>query len=58
MAHFKYRALDSEGATQHGSLEANDQNAAVALLQKRGWLLLDISVISGPSLRQALNRGA
>ncbi|EIK93350.1 general secretion pathway protein F, partial [Pseudomonas sp. M47T1] len=36
MAHFKYRALDAEGVSQQGSVEATDQQAAVTTLQKRG----------------------
>ncbi|WP_407309832.1 type II secretion system inner membrane protein GspF [Pseudomonas sp. nanlin1] len=57
MAHFKYRALDADGATQNGSLDANDQAAALALLQKRGLLVLKIDPVSGPGLRQGLGRG-
>ncbi len=58
MAHFKYRALDNDGASQQGSVEAPDQQAAVTLLQKRGLLVLHVDTLGGPSLRRALNRGA
>ncbi|WP_416425356.1 type II secretion system F family protein [Pseudomonas sp. App30] len=58
MAYFKYRALDAEGASQQGSIEASDQQAAVALLQKRGLLILQVEALGGPGLRRALNRGA
>ncbi len=58
MAHFKYRALDAEGASQQGSVEAADQAAAVVLLQKRGLLVLQVDPLGGPGLRRALNRGA
>jgi len=42
MAHFKYRALDADGVGKNGTLEASDQNAAAAILQKRGLLLLSL----------------
>ena len=58
MAHFRYRALDNEGTGQQGSIEASDQQAAVALLQKRGLLVLQVDALGGPGLRRALNRGA
>ncbi|MGY4493712.1 type II secretion system F family protein [Pseudomonas sp. TE3610] len=58
MAYFKYRALDAEGASQQGSVEASDQQAAVSLLQKRGLLVLQVDALGGPGLRRALNRGA
>ena len=63
MAHFKYRALDADGVAQNGTLQAVDQNAAVATLQKRGLLLLSLnaSASSGPGIvmrRSALNGAA
>ncbi|QKZ05680.1 type II secretion system inner membrane protein GspF [Pseudomonas eucalypticola] len=58
MAHFKYRALDNDGASQQGSIEAPDQQGAVALLQKRGLLVVQVDALGGPGLRRALNRGA
>jgi len=58
MAHFKYRALDAEGTSQQGSIEAADQQAAVSQLQKRGLLVLQVDALGGPGLRRALNRGA
>lgn len=42
MSLFKYRALDSQGQAQNGTLEAKDHAAAVAALHKRGLLLLQI----------------
>ena len=53
MSLFKFRALDSQGVAQSGTLQATDQAAAVAALQKRGWLLLHIEMATGPSLRRA-----
>jgi general secretion pathway protein F len=57
MAHFKYRALDADGATRQGSLEAADQHAAQALLQQRGLLLLSLQASAGGGLRAALRGG-
>lgn len=57
MAHFKYRALDADGVTQHGSLEAADQNAAQAMLQQRGLLLLSLEASASVGLRAALRGG-
>ena len=57
MAHFKYRALDADGVTQQGSLEASDQQAAQALLQQRGLLLLSLEASAGAGLRAALRGG-
>ena len=53
MSLFKFRALDSQGTTQSGTLEAADQAAAVAALHKRGWLLLQIESSGNPLLRRA-----
>lgn len=53
MSLFKFRALDSQGVAQSGTLQAIDQAAAVAVLHQRGWLLLHIETASGPLLRQA-----
>ncbi|WP_047711286.1 type II secretion system inner membrane protein GspF [Pseudomonas lactis] len=53
MSLFKFRALDSQGVAQNGTLQAIDQAAAVAVLHQRGWLLLHIETASGPLLRQA-----
>lgn len=53
MSLFKFRALDSQGVAQTGTLQAIDQAAAVAVLQQRGWLLLHIETASSPLLRQA-----
>ena len=58
MSLFRYRALDAQGASLQGSLEAPDQAAAVATLQKRGLLVLHVDALGGPGLRRALNRGA
>jgi len=52
---FKFRALDSQGAAHNGTLEAKDQTAAVALLHKRGLLLLQIESAGG--LRSNATRG-
>lgn len=58
MAHFKYRALDAEGVAQNGTLEAADHNAAVAIVQKRGLLLLSLEAGSTSGLGAALRRHA
>jgi general secretion pathway protein F len=50
---FKFRALDSQGVPQNGTLEAPDQAAAVATLHKRGLLLLQIESAASPLLRNA-----
>ena len=42
MSVFKFRALDSQGVAQNGTLQAQDQAAAIAILHKRGLLLLQI----------------
>ncbi|MCK3827238.1 MULTISPECIES: type II secretion system inner membrane protein GspF [unclassified Pseudomonas] len=52
MSLFKFRALDSQGAAQRGTLQAADQAAAVAILHKRGWLLLHIETTGSASLRR------
>jgi len=57
MTPFKYRALDGQGAEQHGVLEARDKDAAVVLLHKRGLMLLHIEASTLGGLRQALGRG-
>ena len=57
MSLFKYRALDSQGAAQHGTLDAKDHDAAVALLHKRGLLVLQVDVAGAQGLRNALGRG-
>jgi general secretion pathway protein F len=54
---FKFRALDSQGVAQNGTLEAKDQDAAVAVLQKRGLLVLSIEATGMGGLRNALGRG-
>jgi general secretion pathway protein F len=54
---FKYRALDSQGLAQNGTLEAKDQDTAVAVLQKRGLLVLHIDAAGLGGLRNALGRG-
>ena len=63
MAHFKYRALDADGVAQNGTLQATDQSAAAATLQKRGLLVLSLhaSATSGPGIvmrRSALSGAA
>ncbi|GAB7532537.1 type II secretion system inner membrane protein GspF [Pseudomonas sp. 3A(2025)] len=58
MAHFKYRALDADGVAQNGTLEAPDHNAAVAIVQKRGLLLLSLEAGSTSGLGAALRRHA
>lgn len=57
MSLFKFRALDSQGVAQNGTLDAKDQDAAVALLQKRGLLVLSIDAAGMGGLRNALGRG-
>nr|WP_153838224.1 type II secretion system inner membrane protein GspF [Pseudomonas haemolytica] len=49
---FKFRALDSQGVAQSGTLQATDRAAAVAALHKRGWLLLHIETAGSPLLRK------
>lgn len=56
MIPFKYRALDGKGVEQHGLLEASDKDAAIALLHKRGMMLLHIEASTLGGLRQALGR--
>lgn len=57
MSLFTFRALDSQGVTQRGTLQAKDQSAAIAILHKRGWLLLQIDAAGRQGLRHALQRG-
>jgi general secretion pathway protein F len=54
---FKYRALDSQGAAQNGNLDARDQAAAVAALQKRGLMVLHIEAAGMGGLRNAFGQG-
>jgi len=54
---FKFRALDAQGVAQNGTLEAKDQDTAVAVLQKRGLLVLHIDAAGMGGLRNALGRG-
>jgi len=58
MAHFNYRALDNEGASQQGHLESADQAAALVTLQKRGLLVLSLEAGSPGGIGRALQRGA
>ncbi|WP_110951617.1 type II secretion system inner membrane protein GspF [Pseudomonas bohemica] len=58
MAHFKYRALDAEGAVQNGALQAPDQTAALATLQQRGLLVLSLDASAGSDLRAVMRRSA
>ena len=57
MSLFKYRALDAQGVAQNGTLDAKDQDTAVAVLQKRGLLVLHIDAAGMGGLRNALGRG-
>ncbi|MCJ2371223.1 type II secretion system inner membrane protein GspF [Pseudomonas sp. RGM 3321] len=57
MSLFKYRALDAQGAPQNGTLEARDQDAAIAALQKRGLMVLQIDAAGMGGLRRALGSG-
>lgn len=57
MSLFKFRALDSQGVAQNGTLDAKDEDAAVAVLQKRGLLVLQIDPAGMGGLRNALGRG-
>lgn len=57
MSLFKFRALDSQGVAQNGTLDAKDQDAAVAVLQKRGLLVVQIDPAGMGGLRNALGRG-
>ncbi|GFM65433.1 type II secretion system inner membrane protein GspF [Pseudomonas cichorii] len=57
MSLFKFRALDASGAVQNGALEARDQEAAVAALQKRGLMVLHIESAGLGGLSRAFGRG-
>ncbi|KAA8716112.1 type II secretion system inner membrane protein GspF [Pseudomonas cannabina] len=57
MSLFKYRALDTQGAPQNGTLEARDQEAAIAALQKRGLMVLQVDAAGLGGLRRALGSG-
>ncbi|MBA1231818.1 type II secretion system inner membrane protein GspF [Pseudomonas viridiflava] len=57
MSLFKYRALDAQGVQQNGTLEARDQDAAVAALQKRGLMVLQVDSAGLGGLRRALGNG-
>ncbi|MCF5714884.1 type II secretion system inner membrane protein GspF [Pseudomonas tremae] len=57
MSLFKYRALDAQGAPQNGTLEARDQEAAIAALQKRGLMVLQVDVAGLGGLRRVLGSG-
>ncbi|MCI3946162.1 general secretion pathway protein F [Pseudomonas syringae] len=57
MSLFKYRALDTQGAPQNGTLEARDQEAAIAALQKRGLMVLQVDTAGLGGLRRALGSG-
>lgn len=57
MSLFKYRALDALGVAQNGTLEARDQDAAVAALQKRGLMVLSVEAAGLGGLRRALGSG-
>ncbi|PBP98462.1 type II secretion system inner membrane protein GspF [Pseudomonas congelans] len=57
MSMFKYRALDAQGAPQNGTLEARDQDAAIAALQKRGLMVLQVDAAGLGGLRRALGSG-
>ena len=56
MAPFKYRALDGQGAEHTGLIDAADRDTAIATLQKRGLMILQIDSSSLGGLRQALGR--
>lgn len=58
MIHFKYRALDADGASRQGNLQAADEAGAVAALQKRGWLILSLQACAGNGLSASLRRSA
>ncbi len=58
MSHFKYRALDADGVSRQGSLEAADEAGAITALQKRGLLLLSLQACAGGQLTGSLRRGA
>ncbi|AKT30192.1 type II secretion system inner membrane protein GspF [Pseudomonas syringae pv. actinidiae] len=57
MSLFKYRALDAQGVAQNGTLEARDQDAAIAALQKRGLMVLQVDVAGLGGLRRVLGSG-
>ncbi|MBI5883104.1 MAG: type II secretion system F family protein [Elusimicrobia bacterium] len=53
MARFAYTVQDSKGETISGSLEANDENDAIGVLQGKGYFILSIS--SDKSARSSLS---
>jgi general secretion pathway protein F len=55
---FRYRALTAAGKSEQGSVQASDEAGAVAQLQKRGLLVLQVEAWGGPGLGRTLNRGA
>lgn len=58
MSHFKYRALDADGVSRQGSLDAADEACAIAALHKRGLLLLSLQACGANGLTGSLRRGA
>lgn len=54
MTPFNYRALNLQGGEQSGLIEAKDKDAAVALLHKRGLMVLHIEASRLGWLRQVL----
>jgi general secretion pathway protein F len=61
MAQYRYRALDGDGRRQQGDIEALTEEAAAALLQERGLIILEILQAHtapgpGPDLRHLLSR--
>jgi general secretion pathway protein F len=58
MLTFTYHALDADGVEQKGRLDAADSEAAVAALQKRGWLVLSLRPSAGNGLRLGAGKGA
>jgi general secretion pathway protein F len=57
MIPFRYRALDGQGAAHQGLLDATDRDTAIAMLQKRGLMVLQIDASGMAGLGQALGRG-
>lgn len=43
---FSYRATDSTGSTQQGSIDAVDSDAAREALHQKGWTPVDVTLVS------------
>lgn len=55
---FRYRAMTAAGEPEQGDVQAENQQAAVVALQKRGLLVLQVEPLASSVLRRALRRSA